>query len=531
MAQNILSRLRNSTVLGTLQRIGMRPFTRMLNTKRMSTLETQWHNAAHARDMLFVARVASRYRAYRKSDNELPLLCTRTGNSTIAPEAWEALYQPRRGVKREAQVDIIVPVTHSYEVALPALYGLLTSANNTPFRVVALLNQHPDHKLTDKLRRLQELDLFDLLVGNGEEGMNGLINFALQRHDTRDAIVIASHVEVADGWLDRLHNTALTDRMSTATVSPWLTAGGITGYPDATGSIAHALEPTALLDDICQHLFSDAPAETIDHPAAHALYICRNALHSVGLLNEKLPLPEALSLWSSLATEKGLTHLWARHTMLGTGPGYLAPNRKTSFVQPASHRDHAIRIDRARLARQSTGSLLVIEGIRPLTPSPADDLVHLTSDPSSPSLLRIGLPDIRLFPHLSFPLDTGFPALSDLCEELGITGLIIRQPAGFPTRMLEWITLFGQQAGLPYRLEISDDYLICPGLLGVAKTCAPEDLESGYRSFCDTHPLDSDGMPLWLWRVRSATLIEHAQSIRFSDDHVRSLFQRYFSIA
>lgn len=529
MFERITSRLKNTTLLLRIKRASIQPVNRLLSHKRMSTLESQWQNAANARDMLFITRVASRYRAYRKSDHELPLLPQRGDHVTIAPEAWEALYQPRRTHKREAEIDIILPITHSYDIALPALYTLLTSDNQRAFRVVVLLSQHPDHKLTDKLRRLQELDLFDLLVDNGEEGMIGLINFAFQRHDTRDIVLFSSHIECTDGWLDRLYDAAARSPATTATVSPWLTAGGATGYPDNEGSIAHALEATAILDDICQELFADTIPESLPSPSAHALYIRRDALHSIGLLTERASITAALSAWSALAREKGFEHLWAQNILLGTSPAYLPPHAARTV--PIHHREQAERIDRARLAHQCHDNTLVIEGIRPnILPAPSNGQLHLMPDPHIPENVRLGLPDIRLYPHLSFPIDSGFDTLMEICTALGIRDIIVRQPAGFPSRMVEWISFFSQQAQIPYRLTISDDYLICPGLIGVAKTCTPEDLESSYRSFNLSYPLDSDGIPLWLWRVRSAGLIEHAQSLQFTDKDIRALFERYFSI-
>ena len=497
--------------------------------KRITTLESQWQSAATARDTLFIARVLSRYRAHRSSEGTSSLLPSRTNTASISPESWEALYQPRRSAKREAAIDIILPITHSYEIVLPALYELLTSTNDIPFRVVALLSQHPDHKLTDKLRRLQELDLFDLLTSTADETLLELTNFAMQRHDTRDIVLLSSHIECADGWLDRLHNASTIQPATTASISPWLTAGGSTGYPDASGSIAHALEPTPMLDSICQNLFSDIPLDIIAHPAEHAVYIPRESLHSIGLLPEKSgSLPAARAEWAATAREKGFEHLFTRNVMLGTSAAYLPPTNKPL---PTVSDNHAAAIDRARLTHQCTSGTLVIEGIpSPKAPQQLQGVPHLSPDSSAPSTLRIGLPDARLYPQLSFTLDTAFEPLTELCHMLGITTLLVRQPAGFPSRLIEWLTLFSQQSAIPYQLELSDDYLICPGLLGIEKNCPPDDLESCYRSFTDTYPLDTDGMPLWLWRVRSAALIEHASALHFTDEQIKTLFQRYFQI-
>lgn len=498
--------------------------------KRIATLESQWQGFANARDTVFVTRVNNRYRAHRQSNSEVPLLSTST-HSSISAEAWEALYQPRNTAMREAEVDIILPVTHSYETVLPVLYGLLTSKNDIPFRVVALLSQHPDHKLTDKLRRLQELDLFDLLVDSGEEGMAGLINFAMQRHDTRNIVLLSSHITCADGWIDRLHAASVRHSATTASVSPWLTTGGITGYPDNTGVFAHALESVEQLDAISQSLFNDHTHTLLDHPAECALFIRREALHSIGLLPEKTrDIPSAIAAWANTAREKGFEHVWAQNVMLGTSSNYIPTTRHTVDFN-AAQPEAALRLDKARLSKQAVGNTLIIEGIRTVRPQhESQGIPHLTPDAENPSLLRLGLPDVRLFPHLSFPLDSAFEPLSELCEMLGITRLLLRQPAGFPSRFIEWLGLFSEQSGIPYELDITDDYLICPGLLGIAKTCEPEDLESCYRSFSNSYPLDTDGMPLWLWRVRSSALLVRASAIHFADDGLKSLFQRYFSI-
>ncbi len=501
--------------------------------KRISTLESQWKEITAARDTVFAARINSRYRAHRNSSSDIALLPTHQNSTTIAQESWEALYKPRRTATLDAAIDVIIPITHNYETVLPALYELLISTNETPFRVVAILSNHPDHKLIDKLRRLQELDLFDLLVANNEETLIELTNFAMQRHDTRDVILLASNIRCCNGWIDKLRTSAQHNPATTASISPWLTTGGITGYPCTTDALSHALEDVALLDSLCQDIFGNEEPEPIAQPATSALYIRREALHSIGLLPEKQSsIANAIAAWAHIAIDRGFAHRWARGTMLGTSTGYIpSPSTPAAIEHDASYKAAAVQLDKARLKQRCKHNHLVIEGIRTLKPAhELSGILHLTADSENPSILRIGAPDARLFPHLNFTLDTSFEELTELCHSIGITTLHIRQLAGFPARMAEWVRFFSHQSGIPYTLELQDDYLICPGMLGAQKTCDPHDLEASYRSFSESYPLDTDGQPLWLWRLHSAALIESAASTEFNTEELRQLYTRYFNL-
>lgn len=512
-------------------RVGARaikPLERFVTSRRMRQFESHWQASASARDALFAARVLSRYRANGFPEAELPLLPTRS-TTPISPEAWDALYNPRQATKPEAEIDVIVPITDNYEIALQTLYQLLTTENSVPYRVAALLCQHPDHKLTDKLRRLQELDAFDLFIANGDETLIELANFAIQRHETRDIILLASHLHVMPEWASRLRSASALHPATTASISPMVTTGGITGYPFTSGNLAHALEDAHTLDGLCQTNFAHTAPEIIATPSTEALYIRREALHSIGLLPEKAAnIQSAILGWGTTAHERGFAHYATLGTLLGATAGYVPP---ASSSTECSFPTQATQLDKSRLALHCTEPTLHIEAIRKPIASHLQSASHLTlgCEPHAPATLRLGTPDARLFPHLCFTLDTSFEPLSDLCHQLRITRLSVGQLAGFPARMVEWVRLFSEQSGIPYTLHITDDYLVCPGLLGVGKSCSPEDLESCYRSFNHTYPLDTDGMPLWLWRARSASLLAGASQISFASGELQSLYTRYFT--
>jgi hypothetical protein len=512
-------------------------FATSLNQRRkLRVLESYWQHAADARDSVFIARVTGRYRDQNALHTLPPLHPRESAPTSITAEEWEALAATQRKDTRDAVMDVIFPVTDSYEVTLASLYILLSSKQRAGFRVAVILSHHPDHRLIDKLRRLHESNLFDLFIDSGEEGMVSLTNFVLQRHDTRDVVLYSSHHHCPDYALDRLLHVAQTSP-DCATVSPFLTSGGITGYPDTQGALAAAVEPTAVLDDICQNLFADAPPQSMKMPALDVMLIRREAMHSIGLLPEKSTLlSHALLAWAELADSKSYHHLFTPNVLFGVTSGHRVDALSVQIqnlhphIYPYSHAIEGRLIDSERLRRNYSAPALVINGIQSTPRRTSNDpICMLTPDIVSPAIMRVGLPDARLYPHLRFAMDTGFLPLSELCEKLGVTQIEVRGLAGFPSRMVEWVGLFSRQTGIPYTLIIEDDYLICPGLIGINKHCDAEDLESCYRSFADSYPLDSDGMPLWLWRVRSANLIANAARIEFATEHLKTLFSRYFA--
>lgn len=521
-----------------LRSILRHPLRHLVQKRRMDSLERDWASTMAARDRLFVLRTTSRYRAQYDIPSRLPPLPARPEQPAIAPEAWEALYKPRHHLNPDPAVDVVMPITDSYDAVLPTLYRLLSATNETPMRAVLVISRHPDNKLLAKLRRLQELDLFDLLQDSGEEGLISLVNFALQRHEARDAVLLASNADLPDGWLDRLRSVALTPYGSLATASPWTTLGGITGYPDTEGSLATRLGDPHVLDAICASLFDDGITHTLPFPSPYITYIPRNAFSTLGPLPEK---PDAigasLHAWAQAASEKGFEHAFAPRLLIGAQQPHALQKHPTppDFDPDASFSDlpaHRLQIDHTRLRAGSTQPQLIIHGIPAMdTPSHYDTgALHLSPDPADPSRLRLGLPDARLFPHLSFAIDDPAQELVALCESLGITRIRIRQLAGFPSRMLEYAVLLADRIGAACNVEIADDYLICPGLLGMGKTCAPEDLESGYASFVATHPLDADGQPLWLWRLRASRLFARAESVSFASAELEAHYQRYYHI-
>jgi hypothetical protein len=504
--------------------------------RKLRALESYWQHAADARDSVFITRVTGRYRDQKRLHLLPPLRPRENSSLSITAEAWEALASSQRKDARDVVIDVVFPVTDSYEVTLSSLYTLLTSEQHCGFRVAVILSHHPDHRLIDKLRRLHESNLFDLFIDSGEEGLVRLTNFVLQRHELRDIILYSSHHHCPDYALDRLLHVAQISK-ECATVSPYLTSGGSTGYPDAHGTLCAMLEPTATLDAICQRLFTDMPAQSLEIPALDVMLIRRDAMHSIGLLSEKYTqLSQALMAWAQQARNKSYRHLFAPHILFGVSADYRAtiessgtPNQYTA-THALRHTVDATLIDSERLRENYSGHVLTISGFTTASLSSSHEPdCTLQPDIFSPATLRLGLPDARLYPHLRYPIDSGFSALSELCERIGIRQIDVRGLAGFPSRMVEWVGLFSRQTGIPYTLFIDDDYLICPGLLGINKHCDPEDLESCYRSFAESYPLDCDGTPLWLWRVRSATLIAHAERIEFVNDHLKTLFSRYFT--
>lgn len=525
-----------------LRRVVTRPMKKLLKRRTRQIKEQQWSNAARIRDSLFCERTLSRYRAHYTSTLSLPALTHKPPHAPITQEDWDALSVTQLRQKREPMVDIIMPISDNYHAVTAALYNLLRQDSTIPFRVVVILATHPDHKLTDKLRRLQELDLFDLLQVQAHESIIELINFAMQRHETRDIVLLSSACEVPEGWLASFHLTLQSCAATTASISPWCSTGGITGYPDPEGSLACYLDNTHELSAMCQEVFAQAPCPVLPYPALECCYLTRESIHVSGLLPEESPhLPHALSSWAAKAMDKGFEHIWHPRVFMGTtldtSPRSISANRQ-SFLR--FDRENAVTesldtflmeyrelLDRNRLLSCIQTRTLLITGIPALLPQ---GVSHLTLSPDTEmhGHIRLGAPDPRAFSHLSFAMDETTEYLYAIIAALNITHIELHHLAGFPSRMLDYILRISAELAIPYHLYISDDYLICPGLIGVNKQCEAGDLESSYQSFIATQPLDSDGMPLWLWRERAKRLVHSAAHITYSQESIATLYARYY---
>jgi hypothetical protein len=506
------------------------PLSNGLQVRRIESLEGGWHHTARARDRVFATRVLQRYAAHYARMPVLPPLPRSQPAGPIPPDLWQTLPRPRPALDPAPEVDVILPITGEYSTVLGAIYRILACENVTRIRLVLLLSAHSDYKLVDKLRRLQELDLFDLLQDEEKRGMIALLNFALQRNETRDVVLLADHVQVVDGWLDRLHAEALEDA-TTASASPWCLSGGVAGYPDQAGSLSQVPMDLSALNAIAGFTFRETPHVALQTASASASYLTREAIRTVGLLQENThSLSHALQHWATRAQEKGFGHIVAPTLVLGSFGVSARPNdaRDEAALQPLR-----AMLDRARLDAAIKQTKLVIDGIpafSDLLGNGAPPHLLLSPDLEDPSMLELGAPDARLTPHLRLPIDQALQPLSELCRARAITHIELRQLAGFPARMLEFTMALAELAQLPLHIHVSDDYLICPGLLGADKECGARDLESGYQSFLDKHPLDADGIPLWLWRMRSAQCLSHAARITFETEALKQLYVRYFRI-
>jgi GT2 family glycosyltransferase/glycosyltransferase involved in cell wall biosynthesis len=387
-------------------------------------------------------------------------------------------------------VDVIVAVYRGAEATIRCLESVLAAASDTAFELIVVNDASPEPELGAHLRALAERGALTLLEQPSRRGFAAAVNRALSLHGERDAVILHSDAEVADGWLDRLAHHATSER-GVGTVAPFTNCGGAAGYPlTQARNVLPADHTVATLDA----LFREANAgQRVALPAVFGpcIYFRRECLAAVGAF-DRAPLGSDYAVETDFclrAAAAGFRHLLAGDVFVGHAgglsygaeadelarrsglalaklyPDYPALAAETAARDPA--RPFARRVDLLRLAASAQPLLLFIShpwggGIR----RHMGDLVTLAAgrcdvlylEPAAGETVKLYWPRAGEAFAAYFTLPAELPALANTLRAIGIARLHFHHVHLLPQAILD----LPSAVGVPYDCTLHDYFAICP---------------------------------------------------------------------
>ena len=472
-------------------------------------------------------------------------------------------------------VDIIVPVFRGRAETLRCLYCVLSSEQQTPFRLIVVNDSSPDKELAAELSRLAERGLFDLVEHADNKGFVFSVNQALLLHPDRDVILLNADTEPHNDWLDRLRATAYR-HPRVATVTPLSNNATIASYPrfdrDNPGPLE--LDPKE---------FDRLAAETnrgicVQAPTGvgFCLYIRRLALREVGPLDEASFgkgygeendfCRRAVKLgWENRITADVYIWHWGARSFLGEKnkhvsramqvmeqrhPGYR--RLVEEFVSADGLAPHRAGLDRARLLRRrsSAENVLFVTHTRGggAAKHVESEMRHLSNrgvgsfllQPEKERFGRLGAPGLPQLPNLP-PVDlTSAEQLEDLLGWLGISEIQIHQLVDFPRAITggvrgaaRTIAAAARRRGIPFDFYVHDYQHICPriNLVGPSSVYCGEPDERTCRRCLKIRVRGIENpniADIHAWRVRQASLLEGARRVIVPDQDVMDRLSYYY---
>ncbi len=201
------------------------------------------------------------------------------GQATQAAAVMAAL-PPRR-------VTVVVPVYGGLEETLCCLRSVHAARGETAHRVLIIDDCSPDPQLSQAVASFAAEMGFAYRRLTVNRGFVGCVNLGMASCPDDDVVLLNADTEVADFWLDRLHQAAQR-HPRIASVTPMSNNASIMSIPMLPGATAMpGGRSLAEMDALCS-AFDDGVLH--DVPTAHGfcMYISRDALDDVGLFDAEL---------------------------------------------------------------------------------------------------------------------------------------------------------------------------------------------------------------------------------------------------
>jgi GT2 family glycosyltransferase len=178
-------------------------------------------------------------------------------------------------------IDVIVPVHSGLAATRRCLASLLAGGPTNAFEAVVVDDATPEPEIAQHLDELAAARRITLLRNDRNLGFVQSVNRGMALHADRDVALLNSDTEVANDWLDRLHNCAERDA-HVGTVTPFSNNATICSYPFPgwMGGVPGTLGLAAL-----DRVFATVNADKhVDLPTGvgSCLYIRRACLEQVG---------------------------------------------------------------------------------------------------------------------------------------------------------------------------------------------------------------------------------------------------------
>lgn len=180
-------------------------------------------------------------------------------------------------------IDVIIPIYKGLDETQACIKSVLHSANQANFELILINDCSPEPELTEWLRAIKELPRVRLIENLENLGFVATVNKGMALSEN-DVLLLNSDTEVADGWLDRIYQTAQQDQ-TIGTVTPFSNNATICSYPKfcEDNELPRGWSFQAL-----DQLFADTLSlDAIDIPSAvgFCMFIKRECLKQVGLFN------------------------------------------------------------------------------------------------------------------------------------------------------------------------------------------------------------------------------------------------------
>lgn len=183
-------------------------------------------------------------------------------------------------------VDVLIPVYDGYEESVGCIRSALATLVDNA-RVILVNDCSPSAKLTEYMRQLaSEEPLVTLLENEANLGFVGAVNRGLRNSSDNDVLLLNADVIVANDWLDRMRRRAY-EKPNYGTVTAFSNNATICSFPNTCAPNDVPSRTTLAELDRCFSVLETEPCIEIPTGVGSCMYIRRDCLNDVGLLDEK----------------------------------------------------------------------------------------------------------------------------------------------------------------------------------------------------------------------------------------------------
>jgi len=455
-------------------------------------------------------------------------------------------------------VDIIVAVYRDTALTRRCIESVLNAEQRTAYELVVIDDACGEPSLEVMLHEYARQGRLTLLEQSEHAGFTAAVNRGLALHPDRDAVILHGDAEVANDWLDRLaaHAAGASD---IATIAPFVSYGGVAGYPrSGERNAIHDRHTVGSLDALFRRANAGASL-SVPLTCGPCIYVRRDCLALVGMLDAgslggDYGVDQAFCLRAShagfrhlLAADVYVAHagetaidgtdleelsLRARSALDELYPEYRVPRAEFSRRDPV--RPYQRRVDLLRLAESSQQIILFVAhswggGIR----RHIDELTALLGGRCEVLLLEPSRGNtVKLSWHKStegfvsyFTLPDDNAVLASLLREIGVARMHYHHVHGLPRAILD----LPADIGIPYDCTLHDYYAICPQYHLVTEDgryCGEPDA-AGCAACLSRRP-GQWGLDITEWRTTFGRFLDGAQRIIAPSRDVALRIARYF---
>lgn len=453
-------------------------------------------------------------------------------------------------------VDIIIPVYDGFDQTVRCIDSVLASDYAHDCEIIIINDGSPNQKLTDYLMEHADTGKFTLLTNEKNLGFVATVNKGMRLHEDRDVVLVNSDTIVANNWLDRLYECAISDD-AIATVTPFSNNAEICSFPVLCKS--NELVGDKSVSEIDSFISKYHFSEPIFMPTAvgFCMYIKRSALEKVGYFDEEAfgrgygeendfcLRCEAVGLRHALCTNVFVFHEGgvsfsheklervenAMQILDKKYPHYHRLVHEHIQQDPARHLRQKIQLD--MLAEESRRTILFMTHdmgggiqthINEMQAFFSDKINILVLKPNDEEGLELCFTARHFDLHLFFSMRSEFSLLVDTLVYLGVERIHIHHVMRMPVKALELPRILA----LPYDVTLHDYYFINANpTLTDKQGVFVEDPKDRPVKCAESYPLPT-GYSLSSWQAFSRSVLDGAKRIFSPSKACAQIYNSYF---